>query len=120
MPHVQHAAPGFADHRECFYQNLVQRFLQRVVLLLLHPLDAVEIILAIFRVCRRFTCSGRIPVAPSHPAQPFLDALPELVRFGAQFLVRELLHLGLERVDGLYVGHQRLDNALVLRPKNLA
>ena len=120
MPHVEHAASGFADYGERFDQNVVQRFLQRDVLLLFHPLDAVKIVFVIFRSCHCATSRRRIPVAPSQPIQPFLDALPEFVRLGAQFGVREFLHLGFERVDGLYIGPQRLDDALVLRPKNLA
>jgi hypothetical protein len=48
-----------------------------------------------------------------------LDALPELVGFGAQFGVGELLHLRFERSDGLDLGHQALDDPLVLGSKNL-
>src|SRR5205814_32968 len=84
---------GFADYGERFDQNVVQRFLQRIVLLLFHPLDAVKIVFVIFRSCRCATSRRRIPVAPSQPIQPFLDALPEFVRLGAQFGVREFLHL---------------------------
>ena len=54
-----------------------------------------------------------------HAAQPLLNALPEFVRFGAQFGVSELLDLGLKRVDRLHFRHQPLDDALVLGPENL-
>jgi hypothetical protein len=52
-------------------------------------------------------------------AESLLDALPELVRLGAQFGVAELLHLRLERIDGRDIGHRGLNETLVLGPKNL-
>ena len=52
--------------------------------------------------------------------QPLLDALPELICFGAQFGVGKLLHLRFEGVDRLDPGHQALDDPLVLCPKDLA
>jgi hypothetical protein len=53
-------------------------------------------------------------------AQPLLNALPEFVRFGAQFGVAELLDLRLKRIDRLDLRHQRFDDPFVLGPKNLA
>jgi hypothetical protein len=52
--------------------------------------------------------------------QPFLNALPELVRLGAQLRVSELLHLWFEGIDGPDPGHHALDHPLVLGPKDLA
>jgi hypothetical protein len=52
--------------------------------------------------------------------QSILDSLPELVGLSAQLVVRELLHLRFEGIDGLNSRHQALDDALVLGPKDLA
>jgi len=82
------------------------------------PLDAVKIVLFLFRIGSHFDAGLWAAIPDSHPAQPFLDALAEFVGFSAHFGVREFLHLGLERVDGLDLGYQRLDDALVLRAKN--
>jgi len=51
-------------------------------------------------------------------AEAFLDAAAEFVSFGAQLLVRELPHLGLEHVHSLDARHQTLDFALVSGAEN--
>jgi hypothetical protein len=121
VAHVEHAASGFAHHRESLDQNLVQHFLQRLMLLFFLALDAVEIVF-FFGVlgAAAFSRLIRCGLARSKAAHPLLNALAELVSLGAQFIVRELLDLRFERVDRPNVRHQRLDDALVLGPENLA
>ncbi len=51
--------------------------------------------------------------------QSLRDPRPELVRPGAEGLVRELLHLGLEGVDPRHARRELLEVALVLRAEDL-
>ena len=43
VPHVKHAAPSLAHHREGFHQDSVQDFLKSVVLLFFEALLTVDI-----------------------------------------------------------------------------
>jgi hypothetical protein len=52
--------------------------------------------------------------------QPLLDSSPELIRPGAQLGVGELFHLRFEDSDSPDLGHQALDDPLILGPKDLA
>jgi len=104
MAHVEHTASGLAHHGESFYQDFVQNFLQGFVLLFFELLGAVGIGFSFgfgigFRRRRRGDMTQPLLI------QAILDALPELVRFGAQFRVGELLHLRFEGIDSLDPGH---------------
>jgi len=112
VAHVEHPASGLTDHNECFHQDFVQSFLQSLVLLFLELLRAVGIVLRLRFGIRRS--------AARHTTQTILNSLTELVRLSAQFSVRELLGLRFESIDSLDLGHQTLDDALVLGPKDLA
>ena len=103
VAHVEHAAPGFADHGEGFHQKLVQRFVDQLGAIIFELLEAVGIGVRFVR----------------ETGQALLDALAEFVRLGAQLVVRELLHLRLKRTDGLDPRHQALQFALVLGPEDL-
>jgi hypothetical protein len=90
VAHLHGPPPSLADHREGFGQNLVQsRALGR--LFGVRVRDAFEL--------------GRNP-------------LPELHGPGAQLLVRKLLRIFFEGVDGGYNRHQPLDHPLVRSAKN--
>ena len=52
-------------------------------------------------------------------AETLLNTAAKLRRLGAQFVIGELLHLRLERVDSQHARLQALDLALVLSPENL-
>ena len=74
VAHVEHPAAGFADHRESFDQNLIQRFVDNFYALIFEFLQAIGIGLRFVRKA----------------SQTLLDTFPELIRFGAQLVVRKL------------------------------
>ena len=118
VAHVEHAASGFANHRESLHQNFVQHFLQSIVLLFFQPLLAVDVGLGfifISGISRNFR--GASVREASHA---LLDPPPKFIRLGAQLGVGELLDLRLKRIDSRHLRHQGLDDALVFRPENLA
>ena len=103
VAHVQDAAAGFADDGEGFGQQVVEDFFDGGEAIGLDLLEAVGVGLGFV----------------GDAAEPVLDALAEFVGLGAQFVVGQLLHRRLERVDGLDLGQQALYFALVLGPENL-
>ncbi len=115
VAHIEHPASRLAHHGKGFHQDFVEHFLQRFVLLFFKCFLLVKIGIV---VGSRLCCLRLL--GPGDAAQPLLNALAEFIRLGAQLFVAELLNLRLQRVDGLHVGHQRLDHTLVLRAKNLA
>src|ERR1035438_300631 len=115
MPHVEHTPSRLADHSKGLYQNLFEDFLDSFVLLFFKLLLLVKIGLVLGS-----RLGGLGLRTPGNVAQPLLNALPEFVRFGAQFGVAELLDLRLKRIDRLDLRHQRFDDPFVLGPKNLA
>ena len=74
----------------------------------------------VFNLARRGAAGRLISIAGSEPVQALLNPFSEFVGFRAELVVGKLLHLRFEGVDRLDVGPQRLDNALVLGPENLA
>ena len=117
VPHVQDAASSFADYRKSFGENLVQDFLQRVMLFFGEALVSVEIA---FLARRRIRIVRRRLVPAAEAAHVGVNALAEFVRLRPQFVVAERLDRRLKCINRRHVRHQRLDDALVLRPKNLA
>ncbi len=103
VAHVEHPAPGFADHGEGFHQKLVKDLVDQLGAIIFELLEAIGIGVRLV----------------GQTGQAFLNALAEFVRLGAQLVVRELLHLRLKRTDGLDPRHQALQFALVLGPENL-
>ena len=96
-------AASFADYRESFDQELLQGFIQCVGAFLFDLFPAIGIRLGLI---------GNL-------VETLLNAVAELVGFGAQLLVRKLLHLGFERTHILDLRHHTLDVALVLGAKDL-
>jgi hypothetical protein len=103
VPHVENAAAALAHHSEGFDQKLIEDFVDQLGTLGVEFLAAILVRIGLVR----------------NSGQAFLYSLPELVRLGAQLLIRELAHFGLKRVDGFDTRHQALDIALVLRSENL-
>ena len=91
MPHLEHAPTALARYCESFRQNFVEHFFQR----------------------------SRFFVGVFDRVHALVNALAKFVGLGPELLVRELLHLGLERVDALHQRHQALDFALIAGAKNL-
>ena len=85
-------------------QNLVQHFVRSFQALLVQLALAIEI---------GFGFIGNF-------ADTILNFLAEFVGLGTQLFVRELLHLGFERIDRCHTRQQALDFALISRAKNLA
>ena len=102
MAHVKHAAARLADDSESLDKDFVEGFVEHLGALFFELLDAIRIGVRLVR----------------NRAEAFLDAAAEFVSFGAQLLVRELLHLGLEHVHSLDARHQTLDFALVSGAEN--
>jgi hypothetical protein len=75
-------------------------------------LGAVKIVFRFNRWVRRY--------AAGNMTQMLLDAIPELIRSCAQFIVSELLYLRLESINRRNPGHHALDDPFVLGPKDLA
>jgi hypothetical protein len=117
VTHVENAASGLAHYGEGFHREFIEDFLQCVVLLFLDPLYAFG---SFFRFGVGNFGARKGCRAVAQAAQALLNALPELVRFGAQFGVGELLHLRLKGIDGRDSGLRVLDVPLVLGPEDLA
>ena len=118
VAHVENTPSCLAHYRERLHQNFVENLLQRVVLLFFQALYAVNIVFLV-RASRIRLCTPAA-VCTSKTAQSLLDPMPELIRFRPQFGVSQFLDLGLQRVDGVHVRRQRLDDTLVLGAENLA
>ena len=104
MTHIQNASACFASNGEGLFKDLVQDFVGYAKTFLLDFFLALEIGIGLI---------GNLSDA-------FLYCLAEFVGFGAQRLVRELLHLRLKRIDGRDSRQQALDLAFILGAKNLA
>ena len=104
MAHVEHTAARLADHGEGFLENLVEDIVCSLQALRVNLAQAIKIGIKFVRDLRH----------------PVLNLFSEFVGLGAQFMIRELLHLRLERIDRLYTRQQALDLALISGAKNLA
>ncbi len=103
VPHIEHATSTFADHGKRLLQQFVENRLQHGAALRFDFLLPVGIGVGFIR----------------NRAQPLLNTGAKLRRPGAKFVVGELLHLRLQRVDRIDARLQALHFALVLSPENL-
>ncbi len=114
MPHVEPAPSGFADDGKRLFEQLVENGLERFAALRFDFLLAVgigEISIRALGIRRRLV---------GNRAETLLNTGAKFGSLGAEFVIRELLHLWLERIDCGDTRLQALDLALVLGPENLA
>jgi hypothetical protein len=114
MAHAKHAPSSFADNGKRLFEQFVENFLEHFATLSFDFLLAVGIWEISIRALR--ISSRRV----ANRAETLLNSSAELGSFAAEFVVRESLHLRLERVDLRHTRLKALDLALVLRPENLA
>ena len=113
VPHVEYTAASFANDGEGLRQDLIKCFVNGLAAVVVKRLGARGINLGV-----ALLLAGSCLQLFREMACTLGNAGAKFVGLGAQFVIRERLHLRLERVDLLNARHQALDQALIAGPKN--
>ena len=103
VAHVENTPPSFTNDSEGFHQDLVEYFIDDFPSLVVQFLEALGIGIRLV---------GDL-------VQTLFNSLSKFIGIGAQLFIAERFHGRLQRADGLDIGPQTLEFALVFGPKHL-